>query len=230
MHAYSDQRILEAWHHNAAPWAEAVRAGQIESRQQVTNAAVLEAIRRHAPHSVLDVGCGEGWLLRALAAHVPQRLGVDAVPALIAQAQRAGGGEFLVATYADLAAGCLNRRFDVVVCNFSLLGQESVQALFAATPALLQPDGVLVVQTLHPWAASTLSYRDGWRDGSWAGCGSGFAEPAPWYFRTLASWVALFAASGLALLEIQEPIHPTTQQPVSILFTAASQAAQAGGA
>jgi hypothetical protein len=62
-------------------------------------------------------------------------------------------------------------------------------------------------------------YRDGWRQGSWAGCGDGFSEPAPWYFRTLESWVRLFADNGFRLHEIREPFHPHTGKPASVIFT-----------
>ena len=82
----SDARILESWHNNAEPWTSAVRAGAIESRRLVTDAAVRGAILKRTPQSLLDLGCGEGWLIRAMAEHGIHTLGVDAVPALVDQA------------------------------------------------------------------------------------------------------------------------------------------------
>lgn len=221
MFPHSDEKILDSWNKNALQWAAAVREGQIESRLLATDQAIVEAVLAHAPGSVLDIGCGEGWLIRKLSAEVSRLVGVDAVPGLIAQAETAGGGEFHVACYEALARGSIDGVFDALVCNFSLFGKESVEALFRALPALLTPDGVLIVQTLHPLlVCGDGPYRDGWRDGSWAGFDAEFVDPAPWYFRTLESWVTLFAANGLRLFELREPIHPKTQLPASVIFMA----------
>jgi 2-polyprenyl-3-methyl-5-hydroxy-6-metoxy-1,4-benzoquinol methylase len=200
-----------------------VREGQIESRKLVTNAAIINAIVHCAPGTVLDIGCGEGWLARALGHAGVQTTGIDAVPGLIEAAVAAGGGTFHVAAYEDIAAFAFDAAFDVAVCNFSLLGKESVEALFAAIPALLNPHGRLIVQTLHPLVACGDSpYQDGWREGSWTGFGAAFRNPAPWYFRTLESWFRLFNAFGFNLREMHEPIHPQTQRPVSVIFSAES--------
>jgi 2-polyprenyl-3-methyl-5-hydroxy-6-metoxy-1,4-benzoquinol methylase len=168
---------------------------------------------------VIDLGCGEGWLARRLAGEGVEVIGVDVVPALIEAARSQGGGSFQVMAYAGIAAGALGERADVVVCNFSLLGESSVADLLAAVPGLLEPGGVLLVQTLHPLvAARDQPYRDGWRDGSWVGCGEGFSQPAPWYFRTLGSWLDAFGAAGLRLLRLIEPLHPRTGRPASVIF------------
>tara|TARA_R110002167_G_scaffold71924_3_gene202709 strand:- start:147 stop:827 length:681 start_codon:yes stop_codon:yes gene_type:complete len=223
MNPYSDEKIVDSWEKNASQWSEAVRGGHIESRKLITNRAIAEAVLSHSPESVLDIGCGEGWLIRELASQVPHLVGVDVVPDLIEQAESAGGGHFLVASYEDIAAGACEGLFDVVVCNFSLLGKESVETLFGAVPASLKAGGVFIVQTPHPVVASNLPYIDGWREGSWVGFGSDFVDPAPWYFRTLESWVALFSDNGFQLLEMREPIHPKTHKPVSVIFTAANK-------
>ncbi len=116
----------------------------------------------------------------------------------------------------------IQRLFDVVVCNFSLLGKECVELLFSAIPLHLEPGGVFIVQTLHPVVAcGDLPYIDGWREGSWSGFGSDFTDPAPWYFRTIQNWETLFTANGFHLLEVREPIHPRTHEPASIIFTGA---------
>lgn len=223
MNPYSDEKIVDSWEKNASPWSAAVRGGYIESRKLITDKAIVEAVLSHSPESVLDIGCGEGWLIRALSSQVAHLVGVDVVPDLIEQAESAGGGHFLVASYEDIAAGAVEGLFDAVVCNFSLLGKESVEALFVAIPTILKPGGVFIVQTPHPVISNDLHYIDGWRKGSWAGFGSDFIDPAPWYFRTLESWVALFSDNGFRLLAMREPIHPKTHKPASVIFTGVNE-------
>ena len=219
----SDAKIVDSWHKNAAPWTTAVRESQIESRRLVTNQAIVDAVLSRSPGTALDIGCGEGWLVRALEERGIRTIGVDVVPDLIDRAARAGGGEFRVASYEAIAAGALDLRVDVVVANFSLIGKESVESLLAHATRLLTPGGTLIVQTLHPVVATgDLPYQDGWREGSWAGFSSEFSDPAPWYFRTTESWVGLIATSGLRLIELREPLHPISGRPASIIFLAAT--------
>jgi 2-polyprenyl-3-methyl-5-hydroxy-6-metoxy-1,4-benzoquinol methylase len=219
--ALSDASIVNAWHKNAEAWTAAVRERRIESRTLVTDRAIVDAVLSCSPRRVLDIGCGEGWLGRALADRGVELLGIDVVPSLIARAQAAGGGEFRVASYEEAAAGALDFTADVAVCNFSLLGRESVEAMFAAVPSLLAARGAFIIQTLHPIVAcGERPYQDGWREGSWAGFSSDFTDPAPWYFRTLSSWLELFRRHGLRLLELREPLHPRLLQPASVIFIA----------
>jgi len=222
MDILSDEKIIDSWHTNAVPWTAAVREQRIESRRLVTDRAVIDAVMSRRPASVLDAGCGEGWLVRALAARgVDRIIGVDVVPALIDQARAAGRGEFRIASYEAIARGELQVTVDLAVANFALIGKEAVDVLIKATPTLLRPGGTLVVQTLHPVVAcGELPYEDGWRAGSWAGFSDDFTDPAPWYFRRLESWVALIASSGMTLVEMREPIHPTTGKPASVVFIA----------
>lgn len=217
----SDAKIVDSWHKNAEPWTDAVRTSQIESRTLVTNAAIVETVLAREPGSVLDVGCGEGWLVRALAERGVRGVGVDVVPALIERARRAGGGDFRVASYEEIAAGALDVTVDIAVANFALIGETSVAALVRAIPRLLAPGGALVIQTLHPLVATgDHPYVDGWREGSWSGFGADFTDPAPWYFRTTESWVALLAAGGFRLAALREPVHPRTGRPASAIFVA----------
>lgn len=217
----SDAKILESWHSNAQPWTKAVREKSIETRNLVTNAAILDAVLSRSPKTVLDVGCGEGWLCRALAEKGVGTFGVDAVPALIDRAKELGG-KFQVASYEEIASGALDMRVDLVVSNFALIGEGAVERLVAAIPRLLNPNGAFVVQTMHPVVAGgDEPYTNGWRTGSWDGFSSDFTDPAPWYFRTIDSWVKLMRDNGLENLEIREPVHPVSGRPASIIFMAA---------
>ncbi|MBT2118565.1 methyltransferase domain-containing protein [Dyella sp. LX-66] len=211
--------ILSVWRENAEPWTVAVQQRRIESRRLVTDRAIVDAVLSRKPRSAVDLGCGEGWLARALSAQGVDVLGVDAVPELIDTARAQGGGRFEAMSYAQIAAGALDAKADVAICNFSLLGKASAEAVLAAVPRLLEPGGALLVQTLHPLTAcGELPYQDGWREGSWAGCGGGFGQAAPWYFRTLGGWLDTFAAGGLRVARIEEPLHPHSGRPASIIF------------
>ena len=217
----SDAKIIDSWHKNAAPWTAAIRDNQIESRRLVTNNAIVDAVRSRSPRTALDIGCGEGWLVRALAAHGIQSIGVDVVSDLIDCATRDGGGDFRVASYEDIAAGALDVEVDAAVANFSLIGHESVENLLAHIPGLLTRNGALIIQTLHPAVAvGDLPYADGWRQGSWTGFSEDFTDPAPWYFRTTESWIRLLRKCGFNLVELREPLHPISSKPASVIFVA----------
>jgi 2-polyprenyl-3-methyl-5-hydroxy-6-metoxy-1,4-benzoquinol methylase len=215
----NDRKIIDSWFKNAAPWIVAIQERQIESRNLVTDRSIVDAVVSRGGHTVLDLGCGEGWLTRALVARGMNALGTDIIPAFIDRARTIGSGQFELAAYADIAAGKLAKKFDVVVANFSLIGEESVSGLFRSMPSLLTDRGTFIVQTLHPTlAGGDLPYTDGWRASSWDGFSDEFTDPAPWYFRTLATWVDLYTANGLSLVEIREPIHPQTGKPAAVIF------------
>ena len=158
-------RLRNSWDANADAWCDAVREGRIESRRKATDEAVLRAVLRVDPARVLDVGCGEGWLCRALARRGVETVGVDGSEPLIKAARERGGGTFYACSYAEIAddPDRLGRGYDVVVCNFALL-DETLRPLLEALHALCAPTGRLIVQTVHPWAAcEDRPYTDGWR-------------------------------------------------------------------
>jgi 2-polyprenyl-3-methyl-5-hydroxy-6-metoxy-1,4-benzoquinol methylase len=215
-----EQQIIRSWNSNAGPWARAIQAGRIQSRRLVTDQAIVDAVRSVGAHRVLDLGCGEGWLARSLTAAGMSVTGVDVVPALIAEARRLGGGAFHVQDYRTIA----DRQwrcglFDAAVCNFSLLGEDSVESLIRSIGGYLDNPGHLVVQTLHPVAAcGDNPYEDGWRAGNWLGFGAEFTDPAPWYFRTLESWLSMLRRHGFEVLECREPAAPDAIAPASAVF------------
>ena len=214
-----EKHIIDSWMQNAEPWITAISKEEIESRKLVTNQAIVNTVLQHQPRTVLDIRCGEGWLARALSEGGVAVQGIDVVPELVAQAERLGGGTFQVISYEELAVGAIKGQFDVAVCNFSLLGDKSVNDVFQSIAELLHPDGYFIIQTIHPLAVGfEEQYEDGWRMGSWAGFSKQFTNPPPWYFRTLETWRQLFQLHGLRICETLEPIHPETQTIASIIF------------
>ncbi len=218
-----EEQILASWVVNAAAWTRAIRHGEVLSRERVTNGAILEAISTGAPRTLLDLGCGEGWLSHQCARQGIEVLGTDAVAELTAIAAESAppGARFQTLTYQQIAAGGLDEQFDAVVANFSLLGDRSLDDLFQALPKLLRPGGCVLVQTLHPLlVCAEHPYEDGWREGSWAGFSAAFRAPAPWYFRTMESWMRLFRRHDLVVKDVREPVDPLSGQPASVIFQA----------
>lgn len=213
-----ESTLLDSWQHNAYAWIDAVRSGAIESRRQVTDQAILLAILGRQPGRVLDLGCGEGWLLRALEDRGIEAVGVDGDRTLVEAARAAGSAEVHLASYAQLADAqvYVGTGYDLVCANFALLHQDIIP-LLAAMKDLLVPGGALVIQTLHPWSVAGGEYQDGWREESFAGF-NGDWQPMPWYFRTLASWLNALDMAGLRLLSLQEPQHPQSAVPQSLLM------------
>ena len=56
----SKNPILKSWAVNAKKWIKTIENKEIESRQLVTNTAILQNILQQQPKTVLDIGCGEG--------------------------------------------------------------------------------------------------------------------------------------------------------------------------
>lgn len=215
----NDAEIINSWHANAAPWIKAIANEEIESRKLVTNGAIISLIKELKPATLLDIGCGEGWLERYLAGENIQFSGVDVVPELVESAAKQNKGKYETCAYEDLASHDFGQKFDVTLCNFSLIGKESTEEVFKAARKFT--GGKFIIQTLHPvMACGDAEYKDSWREGSWAGFSNEFTKPAPWYFRTIESWKGLFEQSGFKLEKPLEPISPKTNKPASIIFVA----------
>ena len=218
-------RLAASWVDNADAWTSAVRTGAIPSRRAGTDDAILQAIARAPGGALLDVGCGEGWLARAISASGRQVVGIDASAPLVEAAQLAGtpgGPRFETASYAELASvgADLGAPFMVAVCNFALLDDNLAQAL-TAIASVLEANGTLLIQTVHPFTAcGDGRYADGWREETFDSFGGRFPSPMPWYFRTIGSWMTELHGAGFAVTSVAEPMAPDGMMPLSLLIAA----------
>ena len=229
-------RLAVSWEDNAHAWTNAVRSGAIPSRRAGTDAAILQAIASAPEGPLLDVGCGEGWLCRAVASQSPSgRLvtGIDASAALIAAARLIKASDnssevlrnqprYEQLSYAELAAStaAIGAPFAVAVCNFALLDQNVAEALTAVRNAL-SPQGTLLIQTVHPFTAcGDGAYENGWREETFDAFGGRFPSAMPWYFRTMGSWMTDLHAAGFVLESVSEPRASGAALPLSLLISA----------
>mgnify|MGYP000100149160 CR=1 FL=1 len=184
--------------------------------------ALIENYNLTNDSSVLDVGCGEGWLMRELAGHGVDVAGFDAVAELVAEAIARGSKNCQCIAYEALDEVAWPQTFDLAVCNFSLLG-ESVEQPLRSLKQTLSASGHLLVQTLHPcFITRGESYCSTWLKGSWEGLPDHlhrqFKDAPPWYFRTLSDWSFVFQKAGYSIAKIDEPSMDDGSLPLSILF------------
>ena len=216
---HPEKLIIQAWDENGRAWIDAVRDHGIRAPGVASRDALLAAINGHVqPNSrVLDVGCGEGWLVDLLTGSGYRVVGVDASRELIEYAQEHRKGHYVVGDQSDLAKLGLGI-FDLVVCNFSLFGDETVRQCVMSVPQMLTPGGVLIIQTLHPAMFSENEVaKSGWREGTWADLPGDFGEPSPLYVRTLDDWSRLFSEAGLGVSRMLAPTAGNAD-PKSLIF------------
>jgi 2-polyprenyl-3-methyl-5-hydroxy-6-metoxy-1,4-benzoquinol methylase len=222
----------EFWEKNAEPWTDAIESHRIESRK-VTNPAIVDAIIRRKPASVLDLGCGEGWIASELLHQGIEYSGLDFSSKLIELAQvRHPNASFEAIGYDEIIRGEWRgdwrgnwktpHEFDLVVFNFSLF-DENITPLLRKVSSFIKPSGAILIQTLHPRTALD-PYEDGWKTEDFKTFPTSlrgqcsFQGVIHWYGRTLESWEKVFSQSGLKIREMTEPLDPQTNKPLSIIF------------
>ncbi|GIG38386.1 class I SAM-dependent methyltransferase [Cellulomonas phragmiteti] len=162
--------------------------------------------------SVLDLGCGHGWLTALLAARGASVVGVDGSTALVARARR--DHPTLRFEVGDLTAGLpdgLPGPFHAVVSHMVLMDLPQLDRLLADVAAHLADDGVLVASILHPAFFHQQPADDGGRHRRVTGY---LAHEEWWidtfgghrhYHRPLAWYVGRLRDAGLAVVDLDEP-------------------------
>jgi 2-polyprenyl-3-methyl-5-hydroxy-6-metoxy-1,4-benzoquinol methylase len=217
-----EQHIIHSWKINAANWIDIIENKGIESRKLATNKAIVDIVSNATPDSLLDIGCGEGWLAKELFDKGIEVTGIDIVPELIEKARQKTRGDFYVASFEDIYLNKIlfSKLFDAIVINFALIGKESTEKLLASLPRHLSSNGKLFIQTLHPNTRKLIDdYTNGWKEGSWDGLGERFTQPYQWYFRTLEDWLLLLNRSGFGNIESMDVLHPHTSDYLSVIFS-----------
>ena len=214
--------IVESWVSNAKAWTEAVRSNKVRSRVAGTNAAILRVIGSRLPCRVLDVGCGEGWLSHELSRFGFNVVGIDASLELLQSAQD-GLATFLHLSYREFSSdpSLIDGTFDRIVCNYSLF-EEDLQPLLLALRSKLSPEGILIIQTMHPShiEMKERNQSSGWRSEDFSSVGPNFRASMPFYFRTIEDWRIELSHAKLQLIECLGPLHPVSGAPLSLIMLA----------
>ena len=210
----SSATILRSWQANSQSWIATIDQSEIASRQVATNAAIVAAIQAHHPERILDVGCGEGWLSRAIYAPGLTVIGVDGVESLVKNAtEKAGGPQYACFDYEAIRQGQLPPwpHFELIVFNFALFEEEPTFALLEQLKTVLAPDGHLLIQTIG------LSEQEaaGWRTEDWRSMKTKYPAPFPWYYRSREDWEKELSQNGWEIRAFTSVLHPENGQLLS---------------
>jgi SAM-dependent methyltransferase len=138
---------------NAPFWLRIIRKKLDRYRTELTDAAVLTALGSVTGQTVLDAGCGEGYLSRELANRGAIVTGLDASPSLLAAARderdRLGLKiDHYVASLDSIPEP--DNTFDAIVCNHVLNDVEEPPAILKELGRVTKPGGRLALLMLHP--------------------------------------------------------------------------------
>jgi trans-aconitate methyltransferase len=152
---------------------------------------VLALLNPQAGERILDVGCGTGHHVRALADAGVTAVGIDASPAMIAAArERYPGLQFEVADASDFV---FDRLFDAVYSNAALHWVTAADAAAGCIARALRPGGRFVAEL---GGSGNIGAIVG---AVQAARGRAGAAPAasPWFFPTVGEYAALLEKNGL---------------------------------
>ncbi|GJL80565.1 MAG: hypothetical protein DHS20C01_01990 [marine bacterium B5-7] len=214
--------MKQIWNTNAGHWVKAVRSGQIQSRKDTTNRAILDAVLSLEPVHILDMGCGEGWLVRKLVEISKcTAVGVDISSELIEAARLSDrSSTYLVLDYETITnnPASVEGQFDLIIFNYSLFDEDIIPIL-TACKRLLTVDGNLLIQTVHPLSMDgNNECENGWREENFNSFPSQGWQPMPWYYRTFDSWTDTIEQTGYGIVEYRESVNALSGKPVSLIF------------
>ena len=146
------------WDEHAQWWIDGFTNGaDPEYVEQIIPLAVEELVGRH---KVLDLGCGDGQIARALAAQGSDVLGVDPTQLHIDIAiERGGGPRYLLGGATDILAD--DNSFDAVVACLVFEHIDQMDEAMTEVARVLKPEGQFSFFLNHPLLQTPGS---GWID------------------------------------------------------------------
>ena len=146
------------WDEHAQWWIDGFTNGaDPEYVEQIIPLAVEELVGRH---KVLDLGCGDGQIARALAAQGSDVLGVDPTQLHIDMAiERGGGPRYLLGGATDIPAD--DNSFDAVVACLVFEHIDQMDEAMTEVARVLKPEGQFSFFLNHPLLQTPGS---GWID------------------------------------------------------------------
>lgn len=232
--AMKDSEVRKYWEENADAWTQLARAGYDTYRDHLNTPAFFRMLPNVSGLLGLDVGCGEGYNTRRLAARGATVIGIDLSETFIQHActmekEHPQGIRYYVASGEELPFD--KAGFDFATAFMSLMDIARVERALEEVYRVLKPGAFFQFSITHP--CFDTPYRLNLRDQN----GQTYAyeiggyfeefegEIAEWIFsaapssvkeqypkfkipsfrRTLSQWLNLLIEKGFMLEQFQEP-------------------------
>jgi ubiquinone/menaquinone biosynthesis C-methylase UbiE len=226
-----ESAVRQYWERNAPTWTRLSRAGYDVCRDHQTSPAFFEMLPDVNGLTGLDIGCGEGYNTRRLAARGARVVALDIAAEFVRAARQEAscGIHYLLASALELPFPA--RTFDFVTAFMSLMDVAAPEVVLPEVVRMLKPGGFLQFSILHPCfspmhrrivrneAGSVVAIEiaryfervDGeverWIFNAAPPEAIAGLEPfaIPRFHRTLAGWLNAIAAAGLHVERCVEP-------------------------
>lgn len=238
--------VRTSWDSKAKDWRRQVGENGDWNRRLNSDPILFELLGSVRHRSLLDAGCGTGYLTNKLDRLGADVVGVDLSPEMIRTAQHDYPDlEFRVddcSTLASIPEG----EMDAVVSNYVLMDTPDLGGAVRSIYRVLRPGGIAVVVFSHPCFPQTSarvqtgemisydwkhSYYEASRqqDGPW----KHFKTDFIWYHRPLEEYWREFREAGFRVEDLREPritpdqyhlapnmqsLHTYQERPLSIAF------------
>ncbi len=124
-------------------WAQNGKAKLMEKEHGKNVSKFLEKICFDKPFSFLDVGCGNGWVVRKISAHHKCRkaVGIDKSKKMILQAKKDKNNSKEVYVHTNIELWKYSGKFDFIFAMESLYYADSIDVALKKIYKLLNPGG-----------------------------------------------------------------------------------------
>lgn len=152
MNNLNNQDNIQAWSDFSTGMIEAVGDDGDAARRYILNPVLFALTGDVVGRSVLDAGCGTGYLCRLFAKRGAHVTGIEPAPALFTYATAREQTEPLGVRYIqrDLSTFRPDDVFDIVVANMVFMDIPDYQSALLNCIAALRPGGQLIFSLLHP--------------------------------------------------------------------------------
>lgn len=144
-------RITREWDAIANLREQQIASGRDHSANFVLAPAILDALPRS--DSLVDIGCGTGWLTSRVAPRAKLVVGVDPSQESIAIARMLHAGvsiSYRAETVEQYARRRTRPEFDTAISNMAASSAPDLQQFFSASRRLIRRNGLLIATIPHP--------------------------------------------------------------------------------
>jgi len=165
---------------------------------------LVEVVGRVDGLTVLDAGCGEGIVSRALVGTATRVIGIDIVPQLIAYARARDLTQAITYEVHDLSRPLphYQHTFDLIVSNLVLNDVPDYHGFITTLSASLKPRGRIVLSLNNPYSALLREKVENYFDSE--AVAQYVFGPALYFHRTMEEYLQAFHTADLVLYRLYD--------------------------